>query len=72
MEPKDEELIKKATEDLNQAITGLKKADNPKRDDEKKKSLAGTQFLYQKGWYVITKDSGAEYTVTYLKPEKRT
>lgn len=72
LESKDEELIKKATEDLNQAITGLKKADNPKRDDEKKKSLAGTQFLYQKGWYVITKDSGAEYTVTYLKPEKKT
>lgn len=72
LESKDEELIKQATEALNQAITGLKKTGNSQQDDEKKKSLAGTQFLYQKGWYVVTKDSGTEYTVTYLKPEKKT
>ncbi len=60
------ESIKQATEDLYQAIRNLVKA------EPKKVSLAGTKFLYKKSWYQITKDTDNVYTVTYLKPQKKT
>lgn len=71
LESKDENLIRQATQDLKQAMAGLKKTEELQVNN-KQTSLAGTQFLYKKGWYVITKDSGTEYTVTYVRPEKKT
>ncbi len=60
------ESIQQATETLYQAIRNLVKA------EPKKVSLAGTKFLYKKSWYQITKDTDDVYTVTYLKPQKKT
>lgn len=72
LESKDAGQIVQATADLNEAIQKLDKVPAKGNNGEKKDSLAGTQFISNKGWYQITKDSGTEYTVTYLKPTKKT
>ncbi len=71
LESNDADQIKEATKELNKMLGALEKAGDP-GSDNKGKSLVGTQFTYKKGCYVITKDSGTEYTVTYQKPEKKT
>lgn len=68
LESKDAGQIVQATADVNEAIRKLEKASN----QEDHKSLVGTQFISNKGWYQITKDSGTERTVTYLYPTKKT
>ena len=72
LESNDAEQIKQATDTLNQAIQDLQKVDDKGNQDGKKTSLVGTKFIYQNGNYQITKDSGMEYTVTYLNPTKKT
>ena len=66
--------IKKALDDLNNAIRGLveKKTTTSPPVTQKKIPAAGTKFQFGNGWYQVLTSSASGGTVKYLKPSKKT